>query len=151
MRRTMTLSEVDKLITDIKWGSVDRDGVINALSEYKDTLYKREKRQQKYVIYHLTLSGPGSSRNGYLTCTYNREEFKPELTGYFEYLWDDGWRADIYAYEATRKECRNIDRIKTSFYGYEWMVDSIEKYGRIVTEKDLQKEAEAKAKEGIAQ
>ena len=52
----------------------------------------------------------------------------------FEYRWDDGWCACVSVTQMPAKEARALERRSNGFWGYEWMVRSILKYGFITTE-----------------
>ena len=52
--------------------------------------------------------------------------------GYFYYNFGDGWGAGISVREVDAKEAAKIRRRSQGFCGYNWMVDSILKDGRIM-------------------
>jgi len=52
--------------------------------------------------------------------------------GSYFYDFGDGWRASISVKEIDAKESRKINRITNGFYGYDWMIDDIRSYGRIL-------------------
>ena len=50
----------------------------------------------------------------------------------FRYRWDDGWEANINV--TLVKSSKDKDKLiegSVGFYGYDWMIDSIVKYGKI--------------------
>lgn len=54
------------------------------------------------------------------------------LKPYYHYNFGDGWSAGISITEVDGKEVRNIRRNTMGFCGYEWMIDSIVKNGKIL-------------------
>lgn len=54
--------------------------------------------------------------------------------GYFHYSFGDGWAAGITVKEIMdRKEAAKLRKKSAGFFGYNWMVDSIMKNGKILT------------------
>ena len=53
---------------------------------------------------------------------------KQELIGYYTYRWEDGWMASVTIREPLPRE-----KVTGKFCGYEWMVDSIKKHGKIIS------------------
>ena len=51
--------------------------------------------------------------------------------GPYGYKWDDGWAARISVRKVTAKEARKIRARSDGFLGYDWMISSIERTGRI--------------------
>jgi hypothetical protein len=49
----------------------------------------------------------------------------------WDYNWDDGWSARVTARAIYAKEKEKIKNISKGFCGYEWMVDSIIRSGKI--------------------
>lgn len=49
----------------------------------------------------------------------------------FYYCWDDGWGANVCVKEITPQEEKQIKKHTKGFCGYDWMIDSILKYGDI--------------------
>jgi len=52
------------------------------------------------------------------------------------YNFGDGWGTSINVEECTAKEAARFKRISVGFFGYDWMIDEIEEYGRILTLKE---------------
>lgn len=50
----------------------------------------------------------------------------------FDYRWKDGWWARVNCRQVTSREAKKIREISDGFCGYDWMIDSILKYGKIV-------------------
>ena len=64
--------------------------------------------------------------------SYKKDEGEQILsTGEYGYKWDDGWAARISVRKVTAKEARKIRAQSDGFLGYEWMISSIERTGRI--------------------
>ncbi len=99
------------------------------------------------MIAAFTLSMPGIgswdgkwSRQGechVLTRKLTAEEavraFNRDGHGYHHYSFGDGWAAAVRVREVDRNEARRIQRKSDGFCGYDWMVDSILKCGKIAT------------------
>ena len=61
-------------------------------------------------------------------------------TGYYHYSFGDGWAAGITVEHVTPAEARKARAKSVGFCGYDWMVDSIIRHGKILNslqEKDL--------------
>lgn len=54
--------------------------------------------------------------------------------GYFSYNFGDGWRARVDVRKITAAQRKKIDKNTKGFCGYEWMIDSILKWGDIYAE-----------------
>lgn len=50
--------------------------------------------------------------------------------GYYHYSWSDGWGAGIYVREVDSREAARLRKHSKGFCGYDWMVDTIIKYGK---------------------
>ena len=57
--------------------------------------------------------------------------------GYYSYSWDDGWRAGIAVKEVDRKEAASLRRKSCGFNGYDWMIDTIIKYGKPMADHEV--------------
>ena len=49
----------------------------------------------------------------------------------FDYRWDDGWAARVSLYRMSAKEAAKLERKSDGFCGYDWMIRSIIRKGRI--------------------
>ena len=49
----------------------------------------------------------------------------------YGYRWDDGWVARVSVRRVTAQEARKIWRKSKGFLNYDWMIDSIERFGKI--------------------
>jgi len=54
-----------------------------------------------------------------------------DLIGSYRYAWDDGWCAQVDVRQVDGKEAAKIRRASKGFCEYDWMIDSIIKYGEI--------------------
>ena len=62
----------------------------------------------------------------------NNDKVKEILDeGYFYYNFGDGWSSSITVKEVDSKEAAKIRRKSKGFCGYDWMISSIRKNGRI--------------------
>lgn len=61
--------------------------------------------------------------------------------GPYSFRWNDGWCASVSVRIVDGAEARKIRRASQGFCGYNWMVDSIERFGRIL-DTPQQREAE---------
>jgi len=52
------------------------------------------------------------------------------------YNFGDGWGASISIEECKAKEAAKFKKMSAGFRGYDWMIDEIEEYGRILTLKE---------------
>ena len=59
-----------------------------------------------------------------------KEAFRILSSEPYRYLWDDGWSARIGVREVDSKEANKLRRKSDGFCGYDWMVDTIIKYGK---------------------
>ena len=91
------------------------------------------------ILFKLTMPNVGSwngkwTGEGNLYCI-SRKLSKPieeNLDGKdFFYRWEDGWSACVSCTKMSAVEARRLTKKSKGFYGYNWMVDSILKYGEI--------------------
>ena len=96
----------------------------------------------RMIVFELTMPHCGSwngkwSQEGRLFVRTRDEKKVPkELWGrsYF-YHWDDGWEACVSLTRMPADEARKLERRSDGFCGYDWMIDSIIRNGRITTER----------------
>ena len=72
------------------------------------------------------------------------EQYKAKLiaaTGYYSYNFGDGWRAVVEVKKITAAERKKIDKNTKGFCGYEWMIDSIIRWGDIYAKPPVTKTA----------
>jgi hypothetical protein len=51
----------------------------------------------------------------------------------FYYRWEDGWGANVTMEIIDAKEAKRRRKASSGFCGYEWMIDSIIKHGKILS------------------
>lgn len=94
----------------------------------------------KTVVFSLSMphcgswNGRWSSENRkHLLFQRMPDKLAAELNGKsWDYHWNDGWCALIDARIVSGEESRKLRRQNAGFCGYEWMVESILAFGRIV-------------------
>lgn len=59
------------------------------------------------------------------------EILKSKSNGYFYYNFGDGWGAGVMAMVVDANEAKKRLKQSAGFCGYEWMIDSILKHGKI--------------------
>lgn len=52
----------------------------------------------------------------------------------FHYSWPDGWGANVSVRVVEGREAANVRKRSKGFCGYEWMVDSLLQFGRILAD-----------------
>lgn len=65
------------------------------------------------------------------------------LKGEFGYDFGDGWYANVSVGIVTPDKARQLRRDTKGFNGYEWMIESIERYGKIIASHQTEKIEEA--------
>ena len=92
------------------------------------------------IVFELTMPNRGSwngkwtgDKDVHIIKKYNKSVPKEVIGKSFYYSWDDGWTACITVYNlnANTSEYKSLIRNNAGFCGYDWMVDSIIKYGEI--------------------
>jgi hypothetical protein len=58
--------------------------------------------------------------------------------GRYHYSWDDGWCAGIDVHELNSNQARKLRLQSSGFCGYDWMVDSIIKYGKPMADHEVE-------------
>jgi|688.fasta_scaffold1206191_1 hypothetical protein len=58
--------------------------------------------------------------------------------GYYNYSWSDGWCAGVTVEEVDAKTAKKIRRESDGFCGYNWMVDTICNYGKIMSNYEVE-------------
>lgn len=101
-----------------------------------------------YVCFELTMPNRGSWNNKWSQendrhyiikdfCKTYFDEHKNNLVGSWWYTWSDGWSACVTGEVIDGKESAKRKRMKTKFCGYDWMVNSIIYYGKIMTDTEI--------------
>ena len=95
------------------------------------------------IVFELTMTGVGSwnhkwtgENKKYLRTRRESEVPKERWNRNYEYSWDDGWTACVSVRKVDYREVRKMMKNSAGFYGYDWMISSIIRYGYITT-KDL--------------
>ena len=95
------------------------------------------------VVFELSMPNRGSwngvwSGDGRVYARVRRNSEVPkELVGKSYFCsWDDGWTAEVSVSYVDSKTAAKIRRTSRGFSGYDWMIDSIIKYGEIKDKKD---------------
>lgn len=70
------------------------------------------------------------------TTKKTQAKYAPLIGRTFHYAWSDGWGANVHIREVSATESRQIRKRTRGFCGYEWMIDEIQTYGRIRSEKE---------------
>ncbi len=55
--------------------------------------------------------------------------------GSYYYNFGDGWGASVAVEQVDSKEAAKLRRRSAGFCGYDWMIDSIERHGRILADE----------------
>jgi len=111
---------------------------------------KQSKPRVIRVCYELTMptagswngKWSGSEHKHYLVKDFSPKYFenhKDKILGTWYYSWNDGWSACISTEVVDGRESARRKKISRGFCGYEWMIDSILKIGKILTSDDLRK------------
>ena len=93
------------------------------------------------VSFRLSMPGVGSwngrwTGEGQLFCkvmSLPRDKAAPLVDRSFDYVFGVGWRASVSVRQVDAKEARKLRKATRGFCGYEWMIASILKHGRIQT------------------
>ena len=95
------------------------------------------------IIFELTMPNCGSwsgkwsgEKRLYAKSRRNNQVPKEVVGKKFYYRWDDGWTACVSVKKVYYGEGRKIMRKSYGFCGYDWMIDSIINYGKILTKSE---------------
>lgn len=55
-------------------------------------------------------------------------------TGYYRYSFGDGWVAGVSVKQVDAAEARRINKASQGFFGYDWMIESLIRTGKIESE-----------------
>lgn len=101
------------------------------------------------LAFKLTMPNRGSWNGGWsgenrlyvITKTFTgkkKEEAKKILEkGSYHYSWGDGWGANIYIEEVTPQKAAQLRKKSHGFSGYDWMVDTIIRYGQPLASHEI--------------
>lgn len=99
----------------------------------------------RHIVYILTMPNVGSwngrfAGEGHLNCevrSYLKDSDIPKkvlsMKDGYHYDFGDGWLVNIKATQIKENEKDKYEEASRGFYGYEWMIKEIEKFGRIKT------------------
>ena len=63
-----------------------------------------------------------------------RKSEQPPDEGNYHYSWNDGWGASVTVQEVTALEAAKLRKTSKGFCGYDWMIRSICRHGKIKTD-----------------
>ncbi len=63
----------------------------------------------------------------------------------YSYRWSDGWAASVSVSEVTSAEARKIRKNTAGFSGYDWMIESIKRDQKILSDTDRKVQADKEA------
>lgn len=97
------------------------------------------------IVFELSMPGKGSwngkwTEEGrcYVRTRSQRSVPKDAWNKSFRYRWDDGWEACVTVTQMPATEARKLERHSVGFAGYDWMIRSIIKYGKIMTDEEIE-------------
>ena len=87
----------------------------------------------------------GDDRSFVITCSYQggkRIELARRILDEapYRYSWDDGWAARIEVEEVDSRRAAAMRQTSAGFAGYDWMVHTIERYGKPLATHELPEE-----------
>ena len=81
--------------------------------------------------------GKWSGEGKLYACVYRNADVPKECVGKsHSYRWDDGWEACVDVRQVDNKEANRIRKKSVGFYGYDWMIVSIIRFGEIKKRSD---------------
>jgi len=104
-----------------------------------------------YLVFKLSMPHCGSWNNKWslenenftIAKRFRKCDFEklPNIVGkYHEYRWDDGWTAVVNVQHLTNsKDVKQLTKNSKGFCGYDWMIDSLLKFGKIMPEQEQKK------------
>lgn len=115
-----------------------------AIEAFEEKLKPKPKPKSK-LLFILTMPGV-NSWNGKWTGedrTYAREksakQYPSVKEGNYDYSFGDGWIANVEVRRVTVVESNKYIKKSSGFAGYDWMIDSILKYGKIMNSQETAK------------
>lgn len=92
------------------------------------------------VAFELSMPNRGSWNNRWTgedrryVRVYDQRTVPKEYWGKdFYYTWSDGWTACVSVTQVDSRTASKLRRLSNGFCGYDWMISSIIKYGKIMT------------------
>ena len=104
-----------------------------------------------YLLFKLSMPHRGSWNNKWslenenftIAKRFRKCDFEklPDIVGkYHEYRWDDGWTAVVNVKHLTNiKDVKQLTKNSQGFCGYDWMIESLLKFGKIMSRSDQEK------------
>lgn len=96
------------------------------------------------IVFELTMPNRGSwngkwsgDNRKFIRLRKNSEVPKNLVDKRYTYSWDDGWTACVTVTRMPADEAHKLERKSDGFAGYDWMIDSIIRYGTILSRSDL--------------
>lgn len=118
---------------------------INALEEaLKKALAPKPKPKTKLLfVLRMTKVGTWNGRwtgeGSIFARTRDVKKHPGCKEGSYRYAWNDGWEAEISVKKVTAQEAAESMKWSEGFLGYDWMIDSILKYGEILDQDEREK------------
>ena len=91
------------------------------------------------IVFELTMPNRGSwngrwsgESTRHIRVKYDNSVPKEVWNKDFFYRWDDGWTACISVIKMSAKEARKLEKDSSGFCGYDWMINSIINYHKII-------------------
>lgn len=111
--------------------------------EYKLVPISKKEEKKNIALFVLTMPKAGSwngkfsgEGNYYARCRVAFQRNKPRYEnlreGKFYYSWDDGWVACVEVKFITKSEMKTVNKKSSGFLGYEWMIDDLCNFGKIL-------------------
>ena len=95
------------------------------------------------IVFELTMPGVGSwngkwtgADKRYIRTRRECDVPKEVWDKSFYYRWDDGWKACVTVMKMPVKYAYTMEKQSSGFCGYDWMINSIIKYGKIIPPKE---------------
>ena len=95
------------------------------------------------IVFELSMPNRGSWNNKwsgdneiFVRCYDQRKVPKEYWNKSFYHSWDDGWTACVTTRQVSYKEAQKLKQKSKGFYGYDWMITSIIRYGKIIYQRD---------------
>lgn len=91
------------------------------------------------IVFELTMPNRGSwngrwsgESTRHIRVKHDKSVPKEVWNKDFFYRWDDGWTACISVIKMPATEARKLEKESSGFCGYDWMIDSIINYHKII-------------------
>lgn len=125
----------------------EQERLKEAAAKAADVSSKRERKgATKTILFELTMpnvntwnghwSGEGKRYYSRRTVKAAQDPENKLDSGYFYYNFGDGWGAGVITKRVTAAEANRAMKKSAGFQGYDWMIDEILTYGKILTRKE---------------